>query len=60
MFGRPPGEARRDTVLGATMRHLIPRGGTAEECAKAVMFVTENQFVAGTTVDVDGGWLLYE
>jgi NAD(P)-dependent dehydrogenase (short-subunit alcohol dehydrogenase family) len=40
------------------MNHLIPRGGTADEVAKGVMFVVENEFVTGTTIDVDGGWLL--
>ena len=24
----------------------------------AVLFLIENEFVTGTTVDVDGGWLL--
>ena len=52
------GAAREKTVLGATMNHLIPRGGTADEVAKGVMFVVENEFVTGTTIDVDGGWLL--
>ncbi len=40
-----------------TAGHLIPRAGTAEECAAGLMFVIENDFVTGTTVDVDGGWL---
>ena len=29
-----------------------------EEVAKGIMFVVQNDFVTGTTVDVDGGWLL--
>ena len=32
--------------------------GAPDEVAKAIMFVTENEFATGTTVDVDGGWLL--
>ena len=26
--------------------------------AKGILFVIENDFVTGTTVDVDGGWLV--
>jgi NAD(P)-dependent dehydrogenase (short-subunit alcohol dehydrogenase family) len=42
----------------ATANNLIPRPGTAEECAQAVVFLIQNEFVTGTTVDVDGGALL--
>lgn len=42
----------------ATAENLIPRAGTADEVAQALMFVITNDFVTGTTVDVDGGWLL--
>ncbi|MFB3105341.1 MAG: hypothetical protein ACE1ZA_10480 [Pseudomonadales bacterium] len=42
----------------ATARHLISRPGTADEVASAILFVIENDFVTGTTVDVDGGWIL--
>jgi len=41
-----------------TENNLIPRGGTADEVAQGIMFVVENEFVTGTTVDVDGGALL--
>jgi NAD(P)-dependent dehydrogenase (short-subunit alcohol dehydrogenase family) len=41
-----------------TENNLIPRAGTAEEVAEGIMFVIKNGFVTGTTVDVDGGWLL--
>jgi NAD(P)-dependent dehydrogenase (short-subunit alcohol dehydrogenase family) len=41
-----------------TASNLIPRAGTAAEVAKGILFVIENDFVTGTTVDVDGGWLL--
>ncbi|MEI4263874.1 SDR family oxidoreductase [Roseovarius sp. D0-M9] len=41
-----------------TRNHLIPRAGTATEVAEGILFVIKNDFVTGTTVDVDGGWLL--
>ena len=42
----------------ATVRNLIPRAGTADEVAQAILFMIQNEFVTGTTIDVDGGWLL--
>ena len=30
----------------------------ADEVAQGILFVIQNDFVTGTTVDVDGGWLL--
>ncbi len=42
----------------ATHGNLIPRAGTPDEVASAVLFLLENQFVTGTTVDVDGGAIL--
>lgn len=48
----------RDAFLEqVTARHLIPRAGTADEVAQAILFTIENDFVTATTVDVDGGWL---
>jgi NAD(P)-dependent dehydrogenase (short-subunit alcohol dehydrogenase family) len=41
-----------------TANNLIPRAGTAGEVAQGILFVIGNDFVTGTTVDVDGGWLL--
>ncbi len=41
-----------------TRSNLIPRAGTADEVAEGLLFVIENDFVTGTTIDVDGGWLL--
>lgn len=52
------GEARAKAYANATANNLIPRAGTADEVAQAILFVIENDFVTGTTVDVDGGWLL--
>ena len=41
-----------------TKNNLVPRPGTADEVAQAIVFAVENDFVTGTTIDVDGGWLL--
>ncbi len=41
-----------------TGNNLIPRPGTAAECAKGIIFLVQNDFVTGTTLDVDGGILL--
>ena len=57
MFG-DDGEKRQQTLANATAKHLIPRPGTADEVASAILFLLKNDFVTGTTVDVDGGWLL--
>ena len=57
MFG-PDSEAREDMLQGATAKNLIPRPGTPEEVAQGILFVVQNDFVTGTTIDVDGGWLL--
>ena len=40
-----------------TATHTIPRAGTAEEVAQGILFLIQNDFVTGTTIDVDGGWL---
>ena len=51
--------AERDALYNKmTQNNLIPRAGTAEEVAEGILFVIKNGFVTGTTVDVDGGWLL--
>lgn len=51
------GDARREMYTKATANNLIPRAGTADEVAQAIVFAVENGFVTGTTIDVDGGWL---
>lgn len=51
------GDARKELYANMTSGNLIKRAGTAEEGAKGIMFLVENDFVTGTTVDVDGGWL---
>lgn len=57
MFG-PDADKRQDMLSGATAKHLIPRPGTPDEVADGILFVVHNDFVTGTTIDVDGGWLL--
>jgi NAD(P)-dependent dehydrogenase (short-subunit alcohol dehydrogenase family) len=57
MFG-PDSEQRQKMLQGATAKHLIPRAGTAEEVANGILFMVQNDYVTGTTIDVDGGWIL--
>ncbi len=45
-------------TTNATKANVIPRAGTAEEVAQAIMLVVQNDFMTGVTVDVDGGWLI--
>lgn len=52
------GEARKEHYAKMTAGHLIPRAGTPDEIAQAIVFMVTNDFVTGTTIDVDGGWLL--
>lgn len=52
------GEARAKAYASATAGNPIARAGTADECAQAVEFLVTNDFVTGTVVDVDGGWLI--
>ncbi|MFU8816175.1 MAG: SDR family NAD(P)-dependent oxidoreductase [Pseudomonadales bacterium] len=42
----------------ATANNLIKRAGTPDEVAMAILFAIRNDFVTGTTIDVDGGALL--
>ncbi len=57
MFGEDV-EKRKEMLAGPTADHVIPRPGTADEVASGILFLIKNDFVTGTTVDVDGGWLL--
>ncbi len=52
------GPEREEMYQRATANNLIPRAGTPEEVAEAIVFCVTNDFVTGTTIDVDGGWLL--
>lgn len=51
-------EGRDEIYRQRTQNFVIPRAGTPDEVAEAIIFVVQNDFVTGTTVDVDGGWLL--
>ncbi len=52
------GEARQQMLAQATQRMLIPRAGTADEVASAILFCLENGYMTGGTIDVEGGALL--
>lgn len=52
------GEERAQLFQKATANNVIPRAGTSDEVAQAILFLIQNDFVTGTTVDVDGGWLI--
>ncbi len=52
------GDEREQHFKKLTAPHLLPRAGHADEVAKGIVFMVENDFVTGTTIDVDGGWLL--
>lgn len=52
------GDARQAFFSQATAGNLIKRAGTAEEVAAGILFTIENEFVTGTTIDVDGGAVL--
>jgi NAD(P)-dependent dehydrogenase (short-subunit alcohol dehydrogenase family) len=52
------GKARKDFYKNITKSNIIKRAGTPEEVAKALIFAIENEFITGTTIDVDGGWIL--
>lgn len=52
------GAAREEIYAKMTEKHLIPRAGQPDEVAQAIVFMVQNEFVTGTTIDVDGGLLL--
>lgn len=52
------GDERAEHYRKVTEKHLIKRAGTPDEVADAILFLIGNDFTTGTTVDVDGGWLL--
>ena len=52
------GEAREQFLKQASANTLIPRAGTAEEVAAAIVFCLQNGYMTGGTVDVEGGALL--
>ncbi len=52
------GDERASFYSKATAANIIPRAGTADEVAQGIIFMIQNDFVTGTTIDVDGGWLI--
>jgi len=52
------GDERTSFYSKMTAGNIIPRAGTADEVAQGILFMIQNDFVTGTTIDVDGGWLL--
>ena len=52
------GDDKEEKLNAMTATHLIKRAGTSEEVAEGILFVMQNEFVTGTTVDVDGGRIL--
>ena len=52
------GEEREDYYKNTTNNNLIPRAGTPDEVATGIIFAIENEFITGTTIDIDGGWLI--
>eukprot|EP00930_Biecheleria_cincta_P005596 TRINITY_DN106522_c0_g1_i1.p1 TRINITY_DN106522_c0_g1~~TRINITY_DN106522_c0_g1_i1.p1 ORF type:complete len:236 (-),score=40.55 TRINITY_DN106522_c0_g1_i1:63-770(-) len=56
LFGSDSDE-RSAKLAKMTEKHIVPRAGTADEVAEAILFLTQNDFVTGTVIDMDGGWL---
>ena len=56
MFASLPNqqEALQNMVAG----NLLNRPGKPDEVAMGIIFAVENDYVTGTTIDVDGGWIL--
>ncbi len=52
------GDDRKTFSENSTANNLIPRIGTSEEVAQGIIFAIQNDFVTGTSIDVDGGILL--
>jgi NAD(P)-dependent dehydrogenase (short-subunit alcohol dehydrogenase family) len=52
------GEARERFFAGASANTLLKRAGTADEVASGILFAIENDFMTGSTIDIDGGALL--
>jgi NAD(P)-dependent dehydrogenase (short-subunit alcohol dehydrogenase family) len=52
------GKEREDYYKNTTNNNLIPRAGTPDEVATGIIFAIENEFITGTIIDIDGGWLI--
>ena len=51
------GSDRTEHYKNVTKTNLIDRAGNPVEVAQGIIFAIENDFITGTTIDVDGGWL---
>ena len=51
------GEERDALYKNLTKDNLIPRAGLPHEVAQGIIFAIQNNFVTGTTIDIDGGLL---
>ena len=51
------GQERAEMYRKATESFLIPRAGTAEEMAQGILFCVTNEFITGTVIYLDGGWI---
>jgi len=54
----PTGPERDALFKKMITGNIIQRAGQPDEVAQGIVFAVENDFVTGTTIDVDGGWLL--
>lgn len=52
------GPERTQSRLSRAANFPIPRAGTADECAAAVLFLVRNDYMTGSVIDVEGGALL--
>jgi len=52
------GDEKDEKLTAMTATHLIKRPGKPEEVADGIIFVMQNDFVTGTTLDIDGGRIL--
>jgi NAD(P)-dependent dehydrogenase (short-subunit alcohol dehydrogenase family) len=53
-----PDDQRADRLATMTKNQPIARAGTADEVASAIVYLLQNDFITGSTIDVDGGALL--
>ena len=52
------GAEKADRVAAMTKGQLVERIGKPQEVASALIYLMQNGYATGTTVDVDGGQLL--
>jgi NAD(P)-dependent dehydrogenase (short-subunit alcohol dehydrogenase family) len=52
------GQERIDRLAAMTKNQPIARAGTSDEVASAILYLLQNDFITGSTIDVDGGALL--